>query len=92
MSKLAHSQQLPKREADIFKKLMKDYDKKDYRKAIKFADQILKKYPSHGETLAMKGLATYFVLPVGEPKTAAYDLVKKVGTSYSDDELQKNCF
>ena len=42
-----------------------------------FSDQVLKKAPLHGESLAMKGLATYFVLPPSSPKTAAYDLVKK---------------
>jgi tetratricopeptide (TPR) repeat protein len=32
-------------------------DTKQYKKAIKSADAILKKFPEHGQTLAMKGLA-----------------------------------
>jgi hypothetical protein len=33
---------------------VKLYETKQYKKAIKAADQILKKFPDHGETLAMK--------------------------------------
>lgn len=32
------------------------YERKDYKKGLKAADAILKKFPTHGETLAMKGL------------------------------------
>lgn len=47
---------LPKKEADLFKNVIKHYETKQYKKAIKQADAILKKFPNHGETLAMKGL------------------------------------
>jgi tetratricopeptide (TPR) repeat protein len=47
---------LPKKEADIFKNLVKQYEMKQYKKAMKHADMILRKFPNHGETLAMKGL------------------------------------
>jgi hypothetical protein len=47
---------LPKKEADLFKNVVKHYEMKMYKKATKQADTILKKYPNHGETLAMKGL------------------------------------
>ena len=47
---------LPKKEADLFKNVVKHYELKQYKKAVKQADAILKKYPKHGETLAMKGL------------------------------------
>ncbi|CAJ1952474.1 unnamed protein product [Cylindrotheca closterium] len=47
---------LPKKEADLFKNVIKHYETKQYKKAIKQADTILKKFPNHGETLAMKGL------------------------------------
>lgn len=47
---------LPKREADLFKSVVKQYEQKQYKKALKNADAILKKHPNHGETLAMKGL------------------------------------
>jgi hypothetical protein len=47
---------LPKKEADLFRNVVKHYEMKQYKKAIKQADAILKKFPNHGETLAMKGL------------------------------------
>lgn len=47
---------LPKKEADLFKSVVKHYEVKQYKKAVKQADSILKKFPNHGETLAMKGL------------------------------------
>jgi peptide alpha-N-acetyltransferase len=47
---------LPKKEADLFRNVVKHYEAKQYKKAIKQADVVLKKYPNHGETLAMKGL------------------------------------
>lgn len=47
---------LPKKEADLFKNVVKHYEQKQYKKAVKHADAILKKFPKHGETLAMKGL------------------------------------
>jgi hypothetical protein len=47
---------LPKKEADLFRNVVKHYETKQYKKAIKQADAILKKFPNHGETLAMKGL------------------------------------
>ena len=47
---------LPKKEADLFKSVVKNYESKQYKKATKQADSILKKFPNHGETLAMKGL------------------------------------
>mmetsp|Transcript_28886 Transcript_28886/g.43618 ORF Transcript_28886/g.43618 Transcript_28886/m.43618 type:complete len:928 (+) Transcript_28886:263-3046(+) len=53
-------QPLPKKEGDLFKNLVKHYEAKQYKKAMKQADQILKKFPKHGETLAMKGLTLYY--------------------------------
>ena len=47
---------LPKKEGDLFKSVVKHYEGKQYKKGIKNADSILKKFPNHGETLAMKGL------------------------------------
>jgi hypothetical protein len=47
---------LPKKEADIFKNVIKFYESKQYKKGLKNADAILKRYPNHGETLCMKGL------------------------------------
>jgi hypothetical protein len=47
---------LPKKEGDLFKNVVKHYEQKQHKKAIKQADAILRRYPNHGETLAMKGL------------------------------------
>ena len=47
---------LPKKEADLFKHVVKFYESKQYKKGIKSADAILKRFPNHGETLCMKGL------------------------------------
>jgi hypothetical protein len=56
------TQALPPKEGTLFKQLIKFYDTKQYKKGLKAADQILKKAPDHGETLAMKGLILYFNL------------------------------
>ena len=66
---------LPKKEADLFKNLVKQYEMKQYKKAIKHADTILKKFPKHGETLAMKGL-TYNYMS-GHTRDEAHALVKE---------------
>ena len=47
---------LPKKEADLFKNVVKFYESKQYKKGLKNADTILKRFPNHGETLCMKGL------------------------------------
>jgi hypothetical protein len=51
------NQPLPTKEAGLFRQVVKYYEGKQYKKAIKAADTILKKFPDHGETLAMKGKA-----------------------------------
>ena len=50
------SNKLPKKEAELFKLIVTCYETKQYPKGLKNADSILKKYPNHGETLAMKEL------------------------------------
>uniref|UniRef100_A0A7S1BP21 Uncharacterized protein n=1 Tax=Corethron hystrix TaxID=216773 RepID=A0A7S1BP21_9STRA len=47
---------LPKREADLFRDVVKFYESKQFKRGLKAADTILKKFPVNGETLAMKGL------------------------------------
>jgi len=47
---------LPKREQDLFKSVVKHFETKQYKKGIKAAESILKKFPKHGETMCMKGL------------------------------------
>jgi peptide alpha-N-acetyltransferase len=64
---------LPKRESDLFKSVVKHYEMKQYKKAIKQADNILKKFPNHGETLAMKGLTLNYM----SRRDEAHELVKQ---------------
>jgi tetratricopeptide (TPR) repeat protein len=64
---------LPKKEADLFRNVVKQYEIKQYKKAIKAADAILKKYPNHGETLAMKGLTLNYM----SKRDEAHALVKE---------------
>lgn len=64
---------LPKKEADAFRNVVKFYESKQYKKAIKQSDSILKKFPNHGETLAMKGLT----LNCMQKRDEAHALVKK---------------
>lgn len=66
---------LPKKEADLFKNLVKQYEAKQYKKAMKQADLILKKFPKHGETLAMKGLTLYYFST--DKHEEAHNLVKE---------------
>ncbi|KAF8550148.1 N-terminal acetyltransferase A, auxiliary subunit [Imleria badia] len=50
------SQTLAQKERKLFSELLQAYEQKQLSKGRKFADQILKKYPHHGETMCMKGL------------------------------------
>ena len=63
---------LPKKDKEIFNDIIKQYELKLYKKGIKSADLLLKKYPNHGETLAMKGL----ILNCMDKKTEAYEFAK----------------
>ncbi|KAF2869769.1 NMDA receptor-regulated protein 1 [Massariosphaeria phaeospora] len=49
-------QPLPSKENTLFKSLVKHYETKQYKKGLKAAEQILRKFPSHGDTQAMKAL------------------------------------
>lgn len=64
---------LPRKENDQFKLIVKSYEMKQYKKGLKAADSILRKFPNHGETLAMRGL----LLNCMERKAEAYDHVKR---------------
>ncbi|KAK4428066.1 N-terminal acetyltransferase A complex auxiliary subunit NAA15 [Sesamum alatum] len=63
---------LPPKEANLFKLIVKSYETKQYKKGLKAADAILKKFPDHGETLSMKGLT----LNCMDRKAEAYELVR----------------
>ncbi|CAO2208690.1 unnamed protein product [Urochloa humidicola] len=64
---------LPPKEANLFKVIVKSYETKQYKKGLKAADSILKKFPEHGETLSMKGLT----LNCMDRKSEAYELVRR---------------
>ena len=72
MAGKAQNNALPPKEAALFRNLVKLYESKQNKKALKVADQILRKHPDHGETQAMKGLV-YNCL---EKKEEAYELVR----------------
>jgi peptide alpha-N-acetyltransferase len=69
---MAKDQSLPSKEHAVFRSIVKFYETKQYKKGIKAADSILKKFPDHGETLCMKGLT----LSSLDKKEEAYDLVR----------------
>lgn len=64
---------LPAKEQNLFKSVVRFYETKQLKKALKTADTILKKYQDHGETLAMKGL----VLNAYDRKAEATNLVRR---------------
>lgn len=69
------SQILPPKESGLFRQVVKFYETKQYKKAIKAADQVLKKNPDHGETLSMKGLTLNSMDP--SKKEEAYELARR---------------
>ena len=73
MSIQAGNQPLPAKESTLFRQVVKFYEGKQYKKAVKAADQILRKFADHGETLAMKGLTLNYM----DKMEAAYELVRR---------------
>jgi len=71
--KLPDNRTLPNREAVVFRSIVRYYEQKQYKRALKAADQVLKRFPQHGETLAMRGLT----LNALDKKEEAYDHVKR---------------
>ncbi|PWY80599.1 N-terminal acetyltransferase catalytic subunit Nat1 [Aspergillus heteromorphus CBS 117.55] len=49
-------QPLSSKDASLFRQVVRHYENKQHKKGIKTAEQILKKNPNHGDTLAMKAL------------------------------------
>ncbi|KAI1007380.1 N-alpha-acetyltransferase 15, NatA auxiliary subunit [Podosphaera aphanis] len=49
-------QELSAKEQSLFRTLVRNYEDKQYKKGAKAADQILRKNPNHGDTIAMKAL------------------------------------
>ncbi|KAJ7512093.1 NMDA receptor-regulated protein 1-domain-containing protein [Mycena galericulata] len=56
MSDIPAKRVLPPKESTLFKELLTLYETRQLKKGLKTADQILKKFPEHGETTCMKGL------------------------------------
>ncbi|XP_040137395.1 N-alpha-acetyltransferase 16, NatA auxiliary subunit isoform X6 [Ictidomys tridecemlineatus] len=67
--------QLPPKESNLFKRILKCYEQKQYKNCLKFCKMILSnpKFAEHGETLAMKGLT----LNCLGKKEEAYEFVRK---------------
>ncbi|RKP06374.1 NMDA receptor-regulated protein 1 [Thamnocephalis sphaerospora] len=65
--------ELASREAAQFKGLLRFFEHRQYKRGLKSAEQILKKSPEHGETLAMKGL----FLSNLDRKEEGYECVRK---------------
>ncbi|KAI5478629.1 hypothetical protein MNV49_004771 [Pseudohyphozyma bogoriensis] len=66
---------LPSKEAGLFKQVLQQYETKEWKKGLKTAETILKSYPEHGETLAMRGLLLANAHP--DRKAEGYDLIKE---------------
>ncbi|XP_018600785.1 N-alpha-acetyltransferase 16, NatA auxiliary subunit-like [Scleropages formosus] len=69
------SNPLPAKESNLFKRILKCYEQKQYKNSLKFCKMILSnpKFSEHGETLAMKGLT----LNCLGKKEEAYEYVRK---------------
>ena len=68
-------QALPAKEGSLFRQVVKFYETKQHKKALKAADAILKKFPEHGETLSMKGLTISALDPAR--KEESYELARR---------------
>ncbi|KAI0802147.1 tetratricopeptide [Xylaria sp. FL0064] len=49
-------QPLSSKENSLFRQVIRNYEEKQYKRGLKAAEQILKKNPKHGDTMAMKAL------------------------------------
>ncbi|KAK0859065.1 hypothetical protein LTS02_009522 [Friedmanniomyces endolithicus] len=53
---MSNTQALQSKEQTLFRHVVQNYESKQYKKGLKAAEQILRKYPNHGDTQAMKAL------------------------------------
>lgn len=53
---MSPSQPLSTRDSNLLRTVVRNFEDKQYRRGLKAAEQILKKNPKHGETMAMKAL------------------------------------
>lgn len=70
---MAENRALDRASVTLFRTVLQCYEQKDYKKGVRNADMILKKYPAHGETLAMKGL----ILTNLNQRDEGWELVRK---------------
>lgn len=75
VGKMPPGQELASKEASLFRSVVKLYESKQYKKAIKAANLVLKSNAEHGETLAMKGLVINCMND--ERKLEAFELVRR---------------
>ncbi len=71
--KIPPNRLLPSKESGLFKSALKLFENRQYKKGLKSTEQILKKFPEHGESLAMKGLFLAHL----DRKEEGYDSIKK---------------
>ncbi|KAI8344094.1 NMDA receptor-regulated protein 1-domain-containing protein [Chlamydoabsidia padenii] len=70
---MSANRELAPKESAIFRNVLKNYELRQYKKGLKLAESILKKYPNHGETLALKGI----FLNNLDKKAEGYEYVKQ---------------
>lgn len=70
------AESLPSKDASTFRSMVKQYESKEYKRALKSANTILDKHPQHPETLSMKALILS-QMPGPERMAEAYDFAKK---------------
>ncbi|KIJ63152.1 hypothetical protein HYDPIDRAFT_93055 [Hydnomerulius pinastri MD-312] len=75
------TQDWPQKDRKLFSELLQAYESKTLLKGRKTADQILKKYPDHGETMCMKGLIMVHLGEREEGKALAHQGMLKNPTS-----------
>ncbi|KAJ2408928.1 hypothetical protein J3F80_001721 [Coemansia sp. RSA 2526] len=65
--------ELPHKEQALFRSALKLYEASQYKKGLKVSEQILKKFPDHGETLSVKGMFLAHL----ERKEEGYELMER---------------
>ncbi|ANB12444.1 Nat1p [Sugiyamaella lignohabitans] len=73
---------LAPKDASNFRAALKLYEAKQYKKALKGVEGVLKKSPNHGESLALKGLVLYHLGKKEEGHESIKKGLEKDSTSY----------
>ena len=72
-SAVSAAKEIPKEITAAFREVVQFYETRQYAKGLEAADRILEKVPTHGDTVAMKGL---IVNSIGGRKAEAHELAK----------------